>query len=445
MQDNIFKVNRTLYAVLICVISAVFLWWLTGRFGMEGASTVLVLIAFMIVASVYEHRYLQRKINLSEQRFRTLVENSLDMIVLIDATGRISYSSSSTQQILGYKKEEWEGRNIVEFIHEDDRAMVLTQLERTLKSSGEAIYTVARVRHKNTIYRWMEATGRNLLEDKNIRAIVINCRDVSARKLAEEVLRRDKQALERMVDERSKALVKAQEELKATGRLADIGTLAAIVAHELRTPLGVIHMAVHNLKNKHAQLADNSHLQNIEKKVWEGNRIIDNLLNYSRIKPPQYQACRLRGLIEECLIAIEHLLLQFKVEVIRDLKVAEDFVLEADTDQMREILMNILLNAVQSFALAPHRLTISVDLPEEGKVEIRIKDNGRGIPQEDMDKIFRPFYTTKAKGTGLGLSICNELVNLHGGRIDVISELQEGTEIIITLPLRRPLAVPAKK
>ncbi len=157
------------------------------------------------------------------------------------------------------------------------------------------------MQRKDGNWRWMEGSGHNLLHDPAIGAIVVNYRDITERKLAEEVLKRDKESLELLVDERSKELIKTQKELKQFSRLADIGTLAATVAHELRNPLGVIHLAAYNLKKEKNELGDNKHLVNIEKKVWEGNQIIDNLLSYARIKIPNYENVRILNILDECV------------------------------------------------------------------------------------------------------------------------------------------------
>ncbi len=373
--------------------------------------------SLLLAAALYERRRAQQEIIFREQRFKALVENSLDMIVLINPFGIISYSSPSTEKVMGYKKEEHEGHNIFEFIHPEDEPRISKEFSSILADSKLIITTVTRIRHKNASWRWIEGTGQNLLADPAIGAIVINYRDITERKAMEEVLK---------------------NELKQASRLADLGTLAAIVAHELRTPLGVIQMAAHNLMNKNKELVQDRHLENIQKKVWEGNRIIDNLLSYSRIKMPTYSNCQIVSLLEECLSNLKDQFRDTSVSIEKDYHIDPDFIIEADSDQIREILINVISNAYQAMKNKTGLIKISVEKQEE-YLSIRIKDNGTGIDPDDLDKISNPFFTTKAKGTGLGLTICNELINLHHGRLDIQSVKDQGTTVSVILLIQHKI------
>jgi PAS domain S-box-containing protein len=511
----------------------------------------------LLAATLYERRQAQQEMNLSEKRFRALVENSMDMIALLNPLGVISYSSPSAEKIMGFTRFEHEGHSIFEFIHPDDEAYIMGEFSRLLTNPKEKVSATMRVRHKNGSWRWIESYGQNLLQDPVIGAIVVNYRDITDRKksqerfhqavesapsammmfdeygsiqlvnkasevlwgysrkellqmrienllperlrakfilyrqsfsqetafktteapkdlfglrkdgheapieiglnpidiegkkfvlasilditerrLAEDVLKRDKNALEKLVEERSKELIQVQNALKQASRLADIGTLAAIVAHELRTPLGVIQMAVHNFKNKHKEFVKDNHLENIEKKVWEGNRIIDNLLSYSSIKAPSMEPCMILNLLDECLSNLGNLFHDFQVTVNKNYEVNHDFVIDLDPHQIREVFINILNNAYQALPNKTGSIDIRVAKESNNMLQISIKDNGGGIDAVDLDKIFLPFFTTKAKGTGLGLSICNEIINFHQGHLSVQSTKGEGTTIFISLPIK---------
>jgi len=392
----------------------------------------------LLAATLYERRQMLQAINFSEQRFRALVENSQDMIVLLNPLGVITYTSPSAKRIMGFSKEEHEGHSIFEFVHPDDEAYLMSEFSRLISQPSAKVGASVRVRHKDGTWRWIESYGQNLLNDPVVGAIVVNYRDITERRLAEDVLKRDKKAVEKLVEERSKQLLQVQDELKQATRLADMGTLAAIVAHELRTPLGVIQMAVHNLRNKYQELATNHHLENIEKKIKEGNSIIDNLLSYSRMKSPVYQTCQVRSLLEECLSNVGNMHSDAQVEIVRDYQVGIDFKMDLDTNQIREVLLNILNNAYQALPEKKGRLEIILKLQASERLQISIKDSGIGIDQVDLDKIFLPFFTTKAKGTGLGLAICNEIVNFHHGSMNIESVKHQGTTVHLILPIRQP-------
>jgi signal transduction histidine kinase len=329
------------------------------------------------------------------------------------------------------------GNGWLENVHPDDRE----RCEKTYLKAfvGRENFTMeCRLKRFDGEYRWMVNTGVPLTtSDTTFTGYIGSCIDITDRKSVEEILKRDKESLERLVDERSKELVKAQKELKQASRLADIGTLAATVAHELRNPLGVIQIAAHNLKrDKSGLLLNDRHILNIEKKVWEGNQIIDNLLSYSRIKFPRYEKVQLLAVLDECLAVAHNRFTDKTIKVERDYGSAPLESIEADVNQIREVFVNILNNAYQSFPEKEGVIRILVR-EHNGHVKVSIQDTGSGIAQEDLDKIFEPFFTRKSKGTGLGMTICNELIKLHQGRIEVESELGKGTTISVYLPKRK--------
>lgn len=257
--------------------------------------------------------------------------------------------------------------------------------------------------------------------------------DIKGLKEAEKILRRDKETLERMIIERSKELVNVQMELSKTKRLSDIGMLAATVAHELRNPLAAITMATYNIKKKtNDSILLKSHIQTIDKKVAEGDQIINNLLFYSRIKTPHFKKLDLKLIIQECIDESQK---QHKeqVSIINKCFSLGEIFIEADPVQIKEIFCNILNNSIDAVVDKKGEIEISAK-DNLDSINIYVKDNGYGISPENLEKVFAPFFTTKTKGTGLGLAVCRQLVDLHKGTIEVKSELGNGSTVIITLP-----------
>ena len=396
---------------------------------------VIAVTVLSLAAALYERQKAEEEIKHNEARFRNLVENSFEVIAMVDTDAKVLYTSPPTKYILGYDIPELMGHSMFEWMHPDDIPGVMEIFQGLLKTPGAIAHATCRMRRKDGIWRWMEGSGHNLLHDPAIEAVVVNYRDITERKLAEVILKRDKESLESLVDERSKELIKTQTELKQFSRLADIGTLAATVAHELRNPLGVIHLAAYNLKREKTELNNNKHLTNIEKKVWEGNQIIDNLLSYARIKIPNYEKVRIRPILDDCVASAQGRFAEKGIIIEKKYGDGLDSI-EADPHQIREIFLNILNNACQSFAAPGGKVELKAEIEGE-MLKVAVKDGGVGIAPEDLDKIFEPFFTRKSKGTGLGLTICNELVNLHQGKIEINSRLGEGTTFIIFLPLQR--------
>jgi len=396
---------------------------------------VIAVTVLTLAAALYERQKAEEDIKNNEARFRSLVENSFEVIALVDAQAKVFYTSPSTKNILGYDNSETIGLSMFAWMHPEDIPGVLGIFQGLVKNPGAIAHAICRMRRKDGILRWMEGSGYNLLHDPAIGAVVLNYRDITERKLADEVLKRDKESLIELVDERSKELIKTQKELKHFSRLADIGTLAATVAHELRNPLGVIHLAAYNLKREKTELGDNRHLMNIEKKVWEGNQIIDNLLSYARIKIPNYEEVRILHILDECVTAAQGRFGEKGVTIEKEYGDGLDS-MESDPNQIREIFLNILNNACQSFTESGGKVELRARRDGD-MVKVSIQDTGMGISHEDLDKVFEPFFTRKSKGTGLGLTICNELVNLHQGKIEISSQLEQGTTVTVSLPLHR--------
>ncbi len=225
----------------------------------------------------------------------------------------------------------------------------------------------------------------------------------------------------------------ARMRLEHSGRLSDIGSLAATVAHELRNPLGVIRTATFNLRRKNDNQALVRHIDNIDKKIEESVEIINNLLYYSRMQAPDLKRVRLSSVINDSISSVRNRFRKRRVKISRDLAQMRGRSLRADPAQLGEVFTNILNNAVQAIE-GRGRIYVSASV-DNGRVEIDIADNGKGIDKDDLEKVFDPFFTRRARGTGLGLAICRELVELNGGSIWIESEQGRGTTVSVQLPL----------
>ncbi len=261
---------------------------------------------------------------------------------------------------------------------------------------------------------------------------------------AEEILRRDKDTFKRLVKERGRRLAKAEIELEKTRRLSDIGVLAATVAHELRNPLAAINMAVANVKRKAQNPILDKHLANIEKKVYESDQIINNLLYYSRIKSPNYESVNINSMLNECVAIIEEKITPLrKILINRNIDSTNDVIIEADPLQIKEVFYNLLNNSLDSIEGIDGKIDILTH-NKDRFIEIIIQDNGIGIDKKHLHKIFDPFFTTKAKGTGLGLVVCKQITDLHGGTIKIESEVGKGSKAVILLPKKKVIKTPYK-
>lgn len=237
--------------------------------------------------------------------------------------------------------------------------------------------------------------------------------------------------LEEKVDERTRELKKSQEQLLKAQRLAVIGELAGMVGHDLRNPLTSIGGAEYYLK-KRLKLEANHKIREmlelIEKNISYSNKIINDLLDYSREIELELAQSNAKSLVKEALSLVE---IPKGVRVIDETENKPK--IEVDTQKIERVFVNLIKNAAEAMADGG-TLTIS-SKQVNGNLELVFSDTGLGMSKETLSKIWTPLFTTKAKGMGFGLSICKRFVEAHGGTICVASSRGEGTTFTITLPI----------
>ncbi len=248
----------------------------------------------------------------------------------------------------------------------------------------------------------------------------------------EQSLKRYSEELQQMVEERTRDLEQAQDRLIRSERLAAVGELASGVGHELRNPLNVIRNCVYLLNMTLADGADDDTLNTLkllDLQVDIGNKIVTDLLDFTRVRPPSLGRVNLNSLVEQSLSWV---VTPEEVAVTRDFNSNSPEV-RADAEQVGRAFANIISNAMQSID-GRGRIDISTGV-ENGCAWARFSDTGCGIPEENLDRIFEPLFTTKPKGIGLGLAITARLIEQNGGSIEVASEIAKGTTFSVRLPI----------
>lgn len=256
--------------------------------------------------------------------------------------------------------------------------------------------------------------------------------EVERRKQAEGEIRRMNEELERAVQGRTSQLLAAQEELVRKEKLAVLGQVADTVGHELRNPLGVMNNAVYYLQ---AVLADadettKEYLGLIKDEIGKADRIVSDLLDAVRTKPPRPEMVELAEVIGQTLRKCD---IPPSVTVSLDVPQTPLFV-RADPMHMHQVFWNLITNAVEAMPQGGTLAIRAVENPAEGYVAVSVRDTGTGIAPEQQARLFQPLFTTKVRRVGLGLVVVKNLVQVNGGSVAVKSEPGKGSVFTVTLP-----------
>ncbi len=254
-------------------------------------------------------------------------------------------------------------------------------------------------------------------------------------------LERLNRSLEHRVEARTRELKSAQDELIKKERLAAIGQMASVVGHEIRNPLAVINNSIYFIKTKLNAAAAASptavpmepkvikHISIIESEIRQANGIIDEILGFARTRELNPKIVHLNSYLEDLTMSYP---VPPHIELIQTFA-PENPVVNMDVDEMTQALRNLIKNGIE---VMPERGKVFVRSEMAGDmVRIDVEDTGAGMPKETLEKIFAPFFTTKARGTGLGLAVVKKVTDRHKGRIEATSVVGQGTCFKIFLPI----------
>jgi signal transduction histidine kinase len=242
------------------------------------------------------------------------------------------------------------------------------------------------------------------------------------------------QQMEEKIQKTTADLRKTEAQLIRSEKLAALGQLAAGIAHEIRNPLTSINILIHslteNLPTKNSRWED---LKVIEEEILRINEIVDQFLRFAKPASPLFEKADLIPIFEETLQLLRPQIERGGISVQKEFESLPPATV--DKEQMKQVILNLLMNAIQAMPEAG-RLGLSGRMSRDGHwVELTIQDSGIGIPLEDIDKLFDPFFSTKEGGIGLGLSIAHRIIDQHHGKIEVESKPGKGTLFTISLPI----------
>lgn len=381
---------------------------------------------------IQERRQSEEALRESEQKYRKIVETSIEGIISLDQNAVIVYLNRQMASMLDYEVEELVGTPFVSLLPPDQIEDHAAQME--IRAKGLPSVYERCLLSKSGERRWvMISANPEIGPDGTYAGSFGMISDITDRKRSEEMVKRLNLELEERVEERTMELKEAQEQLVRHEKLAVLGQMASSIGHELRNPLAVINSAVYYLKfiQPDADEKIKKYLGIIDDEVHNSDKIISDLLDFARIKSMEREPVKVPQLVYQTL---ERFPVPSSIEVDLDLP-ADLPPVFVDPRQMIQVLGNLTVNACQAMASVKNGRLSLYSRKQDDMIIIKILDNGTGISPENLSRIFEPLYTTKPRGIGLGLAVSQKLVTANEGRIEVESELGVGSSFCVFLPV----------
>lgn len=349
-----------------------------------------------------------------EKFFSDIILNSIDAIIGLDNNYKVFLWNIGAETMFGYKKEEVMGRDfdflIPEYLMKKGEKKFL--IDEVSRNGFLANYESERLKKNGDIIN-VSISRFSIFDDNNSNSIgsVGILRDITTVK-------------------------KLQKELREKENLALIGEVVSGIAHSLSNPLNIISgNADYLLLNKKSGDPDYEELKTIVDETTRITKSLRGLLNFSRPITVEKTKTNINELIDEIAAKVKYSIGNKEVSIRKSLEKNLP-VTQADRAQIEEVITNLVINAIQAFT-SKGEVTIKTKT-SASTIIIEVTDDGPGIPKENMEKIFRPFFSSKGygKGTGLGLSIVKRIINEHKGSVKVLSQTGKGTTFTIQLPIQ---------
>jgi len=370
------------------------------------------------------------KVQNSEARFRSLIENASDFILIADRSGAISYASASSTRLLGSTSGPLQGRSLQDFVDPEEAARLQEILAGNESAGGNVRVFELRFRREDGSLRILEGLATDLLDSPNVAGIVINARDVTERHAAEQALR------------------EREEQLRQAQKLEAVGLLAGGVAHDFNNMLTVMNgYSAFLLESLRPGEPEHEYALGI---LEAGERAADltrQLLAFGRKSMLRPEVLNLNDIVTEAGRLLRRLIGE---DIELDVKLDPSLCgVEVDRSQIHQVLMNLSANArdampdggkltIATAKVVLHRPLVDshVEIPPGRYAGLLVRDAGQGMDEATRQRVFEPFFTTKeqGKGTGLGLASVYGIVRQSGGFITVESSIGRGATFQIYLP-----------
>ncbi len=408
-----------------------------SRFMMNGREVVLASIR-----DITDRKIAEETLRENDARYSSMISNISDVIGIMGADGIMTYKSSNIEKWFGWLPQDRVGTSGFSTVHPDDMEYVGKVFYSLLEKDNAIAALEFRYQCKDGSYKPIELTAANLLNDPAINGVLLNYHDITGRRQTENILRKTNAQLESAVVTANEMTQLAEASSKSKS------TFLANMSHEIRTPLNAI-IGFSQLMNREKSLTDSQrkYVTSINSAGEHLLKLINDILELSKlgagrmeINPTNFD---LHAVFNEVQMMFKELSLSKRLQLVVELSGDLPHDVIADSHKLRQILINLIGNAIKFTNKGSIFVRASVDKrnKDTSRLVVEIQDTGPGISEDELGKLFKQFEQTSAgilknSGTGLGLALSRELAVLMGGNITVASEEGKGSVFTIHVALK---------
>ncbi|NMG43012.1 PAS domain S-box protein [Aromatoleum toluvorans] len=387
------------------------------------ASDIKELTAGLIAS----HKSLQdglMALQISERRWQGFYENTAVGIALLDTDGKIMKANPALQKMLGYQAHDIGGVSLIDLTEESERAKTRRNVMGLLEGRVESYQVKKRYERSDGGFLWANVIASVIpLVDVHAPRIAVIVEDVTAQKAAED------------------ALAKTQTELVRVSRVTTMGELVASIAHEVNQPLSAIvtnsHAALRWIERETPDYEEVvAALHRVHRDAVHAGKVISRIRNFLKDRGLKRGPVNVRDMIDSLVQMLQRALTETATSV--DVRIKDPLpALEADQVQLQQVMLNLLVNALDAMRRQKgkgRKIVVAVEADASGGVLFSVSDSGPGIPADKISGIFEPFYSTKEDGLGMGLAISRSIVEGHGGKLWLESCGPQGACFCFTIP-----------
>ncbi|WP_423059601.1 ATP-binding protein [Bacillus safensis] len=408
----------------ILIISWDFFYYLGGyqiNWPLDLAFTVVVLAGIWVVSGYVDRLNLfvsdlnkrEKEAHKLTERLNRITDNLQEIVFETDEKGHIIFLNQAWKQMTGYEIDECLGTMYNQYFDQEER--VIQHLSSVIKEHKDSGRIELQLLHKEGKKVWGDVHYKLYFDEQHqFTGGIGTVADITKQKLAKLELEKSNQQLQ----------MQAQ-------KLAVAGQIAAGIAHEVRNPLTSVNGFLQLMKTQYPERTD--YFDIIFSEIKRIDFVLSELLVLAKPQSVQFQEVQLHALLEQVITLLKTNAVLSNIDLKQPFKKQDAGAILADANQMKQLFINLIKNAIEAMPEGGSIYISTEKVMNEWK--ITIQDEGKGMSEEDIQKIYDPFFSTKTEGTGLGLTICAAILKDHHGRMDVVSELGEGTAFHIYLPV----------